>query len=494
MKRIKASVMALAMAMVIMLGAASGSRAGDAADENKDVQAGDLALLRRSGQVFTSVAREAIPAVVFIRVEKTVEAQTRMAPQRYYNDPFDFFGDELLRRFFQTDPRYAPQPRRFKQVGQGSGFLVSKDGYILTNNHVVGDADKIIVKTSDGKEYQAKRIGSDPKTEVAVIKIDGNDFPHLEPGDSADLQIGEWVMAVGNPFGLSETVTVGVVSAKGRSNIGIADYEDFIQTDAAINPGNSGGPLLNIEGKVVGINTAIYSRTGGSLGIGFAIPIDMAIRIMEQLKSSGKVVRGYLGVYIQEVTGDLADSFGMKEAGGILVSDVVADTPADDAGLEPGDIILEIDGRQPGSVGEFRNFISSIPPGTTVEFTVFRQGKTLEIKARTDELTEDEMADAGSEEDVLDRLGISIADPTADQAARLGHPADSGVVITQIERGSVAANAGLRPGLLINGINRKAVRSVKEAKEALAASAESGTVLLRVKDGRYSRFVVLGLE
>ena len=288
---------------------------------------------------------------MFIQVEKQVPA----GHMYQFNNPFDLFGDDFAERFFGVPRRPRPDRRApnrnrqpmFKQTGQGSGFIISKDGYILTNTHVVGDVDTITVRLSDGREFKAKRIGADPRTEVALIKIESEgDLPVLEIGDPEKLQIGEWVIAIGNPFGLKETLTVGVVSAKGRSNIGITDYEDFIQTDAAINPGNSGGPLLNIDGKVVGINTAIYSRSGGYMGIGFAVPIDMAMRIKDQLVTSGRVTRGYVGVYLNpgEVTEEMAKSFGRNEAGGVLIAEVEKDGPADKAGIRSGDILTELNG------------------------------------------------------------------------------------------------------------------------------------------------------
>ena len=276
---------------------------------------------------FSGVASKATPAVVFIQVEKQVPAGNMYS----FNNPFDLFGEDFAERFFgvprqarpgQPDRRFPNRGRQpmYKQTGQGSGFIISKDGYILTNTHVVGDVDTITVRLADGREFKAKRVGADPRTEVALIKIESEgDLPVLEIGSPEKLQIGEWVIAIGNPFGLKETLTVGVVSAKGRSNIGITDYEDFIQTDAAINPGNSGGPLLNIDGEVVGINTAIYSRSGGYMGIGFAVPIDMAMNIKDQLVANGKVTRGYVGVYLNpgEDTEEMAKSFGRSEAGGV---------------------------------------------------------------------------------------------------------------------------------------------------------------------------------
>jgi len=275
----------------------------------------NIELLARTSQAIAEIVREAMPAVVFVQVEKTVEQRSS-----FFGGQNPFSNDPFFQRFF--GPQFRQRPRKFKQRGQGSGFIMSKDGYILTNNHVVGDADSISVKLADGRKFKAKVIGKDPQSDVAVIKIKASGLPVLPLGNSDALQVGEWVIAIGNPFGLTQTVTVGVVSAKGRSRLGISDYEDYIQTDAAINPGNSGGPLINIHGEAVGINSAIFSRSGGYMGIGFAVPINMAKAVKNQLIKNGKVVRGWLGVVIQEIDEDLAKSFGLKKTEGVLISEV----------------------------------------------------------------------------------------------------------------------------------------------------------------------------
>lgn len=460
---------------------------------------GQVPAIRKTGTAFAEVAKQATPAVVFIQVEKTIAAGG--SPNSYYNDPFEFFfGDEFLRRFFHTPgtpgaPR-APKrgrPWQFKKQGQGSGFLISKDGYILTNSHVVGDADKITVKLHDGREFVAEKIGADPKSEVAVIRIDGEDFPYLEMGDSSALQIGEWVIAIGNPFGLAETLTVGVVSAKGRNGMGIADYENFIQTDAAINPGNSGGPLLDIDGKVVGVNTAIFTRSGGYMGIGFAIPIKMAIDIKDQLVKTGKVSRGFLGIVIQQVTPELAESFGLKSSEGILVADVMGDSAAEKAGLKDGDVILQLNDEKAGSVGEFRNRVAASPPGTSVRLTISRDGKERIITATTRDL-EGASPTASDGAELLEKLGLSVHELTEEYAQRHGHEDGEGLVITQVEQGSPAWRSGLKPGDLITAVNRHHVSEVPVLMEHLATAAKSDTVLFRIKDGRYSRYIVLKVE
>ena len=321
-------LMGIAFLMVILISLPNLVHAQEKALEN----------LKDTGKAFASVAREASPAVVFIKVEKTVTTSPSMGP----------FNDDFFKRYFGEPAPGQPQnpspQQKHMLQGQGSGFIISSDGYILTNNHVVGDADKVLVKLLDGREFTAKTIGTDPPTDVAVIKIDAKNLPILPLGDSGKLEVGEWVLALGNPFGLSHTLTAGIISALGRSRIGIADYEDFIQTDAAINPGNSGGPLINLEGQAIGINTAIFSQSGGYMGIGFAIPINLVKEINNQLIEHGSVTRGYLGVTAQELTPELVQSFGLKDEKGALVAQVTPDSPAQKAGLKQGDMIVKFNG------------------------------------------------------------------------------------------------------------------------------------------------------
>ncbi|MBN2317131.1 MAG: DegQ family serine endoprotease [Sedimentisphaerales bacterium] len=453
----------------------------------------ELDALRQTSKAFSAVAKDAVPAVVFVKVEKTIETGSMRRPGSpdQYNDPFGFFGDEFFERFFRD--RMPQQPREYRQSGQGSGFIISEDGYILTNNHVVGQADVISVKTHDGREFNAKLIGTDEKTDVAVIKIEGENLPTLPLGDSDHLDIGEWVIAIGNPFGLAETLTFGIVSAKGRSTVGIADYEDFIQTDAAINPGNSGGPLINLDGEVIGINTAIFSQSGGSVGIGFAIPINMAKHIKDQLVKEGKVTRGQLGVSISDLTSDVADYFGLDSTRGVVVNEVVEGSPAQKAGLEAGDVILKINDRDVESMGQLRNTIASMEPGTTVRMLVNRQGKEKTLPVKIGELSADSSRSVGSSVP-SGTLGLTVQNITEDMSRRFGLRQAQGVIVSSVTPDSEAFRKGIRPGTIILSINQKEIRSVDEFNQALGESTTSKKVLLQISEQGYTRFVVLSLE
>ncbi len=459
--------------------------AGLRAEEAKE----EVQILRKASKAFTEVARNTIPAVVFIHVEQTVETGE---PARPFNDPHGLFGDDFLRRFFGTPPQQRA-PRQFRRQGQGSGFLITDDGYILTNSHVVGDADRIMVRLQDGRELEARRVGTDPRSEVAVIKIEAEDLPFLKLGDSDDLEIGEWVIAIGNPFGLSATLTVGVVSAKGRSNIGIAEYEDFIQTDAAINPGNSGGPLLNVDGKVVGINTAIFSRSGGYMGIGFAIPVNMVKTIKDQLVQTGKVTRGHIGIAIRDLSEELAEQFGMERAEGILIDAVMDGSAGEKAGLNHGDIILRVNGKRTETAAAFRNMVAGNPPGTEFVLSVFRDGKEVEIRVTTGSL-EDEADTQEQAQELFGKLGMTLQNLTREVAERLGYPEDAGVVVSQVEAGGQAARIGIRPGYLVESVARKRVATVEEFLQAVREHASGGRIMLRIRGPRFAQFVIMSIE
>ncbi len=468
----KRMVLALLLAATFHVGAATGG------EDDIDLRQG-----------FAHVARKAIPAVVFVQVEKEVRVGTVVPFFRSW--PEEFFGDELFKRFFGDrffPPRQPGSGQSFIQMGQGSGFIISRDGYILTNTHVVNGADKITVRLNGGKEYRARHIGADPRTEIAVIKIDADDLPVLEMGEAAKLQIGEWVVAIGNPFGFSETLTVGVVSALGRRNMGIADYEDFIQTDAAINPGNSGGPLLDIRGRVVGINTAIYSRSGGYMGIGFAVPIDMAMAIKDQLISEGKVTRGYLGIAINpgEVTDEIARNFGLDSGGGVLIDDVVEGSAADKAGLKSGDIIREMNGQKVTDSTAFRSAIARMKPGTVVELKVWREGKMVKVKATLDALPDKtpQAASPGAAAELLEKaIGLTVAEASAEELRQRGFAGQSGpgVIITAVRPGSPAFHERLQPGEIIVAVNQHQVTTVADLHAAIAAAKDKGEKIIRLR-------------
>jgi len=447
--------------------------------------------LRKTGKAFSSVAKKVSPAVVYITVKKEVTGQNRSF------SPFGGPEDDFFKRFFGEipQPRSTPKQKRFS-LGQGSGFIISADGYILTNNHVVGQVDEVKVKLLNGREYDAKTVGTDPHTDIAVIKIDAQDLPKLSLGNSDTLEVGEWVLAMGNPFGLSHTLTAGIVSAKGRSEVNIADYRDFIQTDAAINMGNSGGPLVNLNGDVVGINTAILgNRTGGSIGIGFAIPINLVKSISDQLIERGSVTRGYLGIVISDLTSDLARGFGLKVPEGVLINEVSENSPADKAGLKHGDIIIELNGEPVKKMSPFRNKISLTPPDTKVKITVLRKNKKKTVTVKLGELPSDILASGDKPGEAIDKnLGITVQNLTEDLAEQMGYEDESGVVVTEVEPASDAAMKGIRPGTLIKEVNQRKVKNTKEFKAALENLTEGSFVLLLVKEKERSRFVSLKLK
>ncbi len=444
----------------------------------------DVSVLQKTGSAFSRIAKEALPAVVFIDVDSTVEVAVPGS-----GNPFD----ELFGWGVPRNRSYGHGTRKYHQQGQGSGFIISKDGYILTNNHVVEGADRIDVTLADGRKFDAELVGTDPKTEVALIKINtDDDLPVLTLGDSDALEVGEWVLAAGNPFGLSQTITAGIVSAKDRSEVGITDYANFIQTDAAINPGNSGGPLLNIHGEVVGINTAIFSQTGGYMGIGFAIPINQAIPIKDQLIDHGSVQRSVLGIYIQEVDEELADSFGREDSGGILIAQIMEGSPAENAGLRVGDIIVELNGENAGKVGSFRSRVAAITPNTKVDLKIFRDGEFLDISAVTQAMDDGVVVTDSSKPAILEKLGMSIRDREMEN--RQHHRLDFGVVIDGVEQGGAAWRAGLKAGELILSVNRIPVGSVDEFNRVLLEVGDADYILLHVSSGRGARFVVVPLE
>ena len=415
---------------------------------------------------FVSLAEQLKPAVVNIGTAKTVKPKAPMYPGP--QGP----GGDMFEEFFERFFRNAPQSPH-KQRSLGSGFIISQDGYILTNDHVVDGADEIKVKLSDGREFTGEIRGLDPKLDLALIKIDaGEDLPVARLGDSEEIKVGEWVMAIGNPFGLEQTVTVGIVSAKGRV-IGAGPYDDFIQTDASINPGNSGGPLFNMQGEVIGINTAIVAQ---GQGIGFAIPVNMAKQIIPQLRDEGRVTRGWLGVTVQALNKELAESFDLDTTHGALVNEVIEDSPADKAGLKRGDIIVEYDGKQVDELNDLPRLVAATPVDETVKVKVFRDGKERTIKVKIGRLDDGEVALAADDEETGGALGLTVANVTPELVERYSLEGDQGVLITRIDPEGPAAEANLRVGDLIVEADGKEVGSVKEFEE-LVGKMKSGKVL-----------------
>jgi serine protease Do len=430
---------------------------------------------------FSDLAEKVRSGVVNIQVVKKVKNIGFGFP----NFPGNPFGDknpfgEFFGPFSEGNP-----PRNFEQRGVGSGFVMSRDGYILTNNHVVEDADQIKVKLANGKEYDGKIIGRDPKTDLALMKIEGSSDLHpLTLGNSDDLKVGSWVVAIGSPFGLEQTVTAGIVSAKGRV-IGSGPYDNFIQTDASINPGNSGGPLINMRGEVIGINTAIIAS---GQGIGFAIPINMAKEIVPQLEEKGHVTRGWLGVYIQEVTPALAKSFDLKEKKGALVAQVSPGSPAEKAGIEQGDIILEFDGKEVADSKDLPRIVASTPVGKAVAIKVLRNGKVLERQMKVGEMEEKvEVVKAPSHKS----LGITVQNLTPEIAKGLGLEKDTGIVVSRVEPGSPAANAGIQTGDVIREVNRKPVKDVEDFVQKVEKAKVQDNVLLLLQRGQNSLFAAV---
>jgi serine protease Do len=432
-----------------------------------------------SPQPFVSVNKKAAPAVVFIQAELS---HARDHDFRGYDSP----EDEFFERFFGSREPNAPQPQR----SLGTGFLVSSDGYIMTNTHIVKGADKLEVTLGDGQVLPATLVGTDPNTDLAVVKIEGKDFPHLTFADSDKIEVGEWVAAIGCPFQLYFSLSHGVVSAKGRG-LNLNPLEDFIQTDAAINPGNSGGPLLNLNAEVVGINTVIFTRSGGSQGIGFAISSNMAKHVMQQLMDRGSVVRGFLGVSLQPVDKEIAAAFGLEKVEGALAADVVKGSPADKAGLQQGDIILEYNGKAVKSFQTFRNDIALMSPGTKVALKVFRKGTSVKLTVVLGSASDN----SGGGGIIAQKLGIEVDDLSPELAKQLGYTkSEEAVVITKIKPGSPAALAGLRPGFLILSINHRRVTNVKEYHAILEESEKSKRLLILARQGSATKFYPVRIE
>jgi serine protease Do len=434
---------------------------------------------------FTEVAKAVTPAVVNITTVMTEKvADGRSVPDELRERMEEFFGGPngpFGPRGFRG-PQGPGEPRGHRGGGQGSGVIVSPDGYVLTNNHVIDGAREVTVTLPDKREFQGKIVGTDPKTDLAVVKIDGENLPSVAWGDASKLQVGEYVLAVGNPFGLNSTVTLGIVSALGRGRMGITQYEDFIQTDAAINPGNSGGALVNTKGELVGINTAIFSQSGGYQGVGFAVPTSMGKPIYESLIKTGKVVRGFLGIGIQDLNHDLAKSFGIKDAKGALVSDVREDGPAEQGGLKQGDVIISYQGSPVEDAVALQRMVTRTPVGSKVTVKIMRDGREKELTITIGEQPDTiKTAKAESGEKDYAFAGVAVQDLDKDTAKELGIKGKAqGVVVTGVEPDSGADKAGLMPGDVIREINRQPVKSVKEFEKVSSTVKKGDNVLMLI--------------
>ncbi len=446
---------------------------------------------------FADVIEAVSPAVVNIAVTKvesaptTWEFSTPRGPQQFQS-PFDFF-----QRFFEGDPRQFQR----RSEGQGSGFLISADGYIVTNNHVAGDADEITVTFQDGRKFKAELVGNDARTDLALLKIEGGNLPYVELGDSDKARVGDWVVAIGNPFGLGGTATAGIISARGRDDVRINEwnYTDYLQLDAPINFGNSGGPVFNTAGEVVGVNTAIFTPNGGNVGIGFAIPSNQVKDIVAELRENGTVERGYLGVNIQSLDEDLAKSLGLDDAKGALVAQVVEGSPAAEAGVQPGDVVTRFNGQEVKDATALSRMVAAENPSESAKLTVWRDGRSREITVKLGEAPNESVASnrgGGPGAQGPAAAGLTLQALTPQERARLGLPNDvEGVLVTGVAPDSPAADKGIRSGDVITRINRRPVTSVADAAAALnEARQENGTALVLVRRGDAQQFVALNLR
>lgn len=443
---------------------------------------GSQAMASRPGS-FADLVDEYGPTVVNVYTTQTVETPLHQFPFPEQSEIPEFF-----KRFFdQPELQKKQPPRKQKRTSLGSGVITSKDGYILTNHHVIKNADEVHVRFNDHKEYTAEVIGMDKKSDLALIKIEPEEeLQAVTFGDSDKLRVGDWVVAIGNPFGLEQTVTAGIVSGKSRT-LGASSYENFIQTDASINPGNSGGPLFTPDGEMVGVNTAIYSRTGGNIGIGFAVPVNIAKHVSKQLKEHGEVIRGWLGVMIQPVDQEMANQFGLEEPKGALVGEVVPGSPADEAGIKAGDIITGFNGHEIKEMQVLPNKVGRTPIGKEVQVTVYRDGERKKFPVTIAKLEDQE---TGREaETQTTQLGMSVQEITPELAKSLDAEETEGVIITDVKRGSTAQLAGLRQGDIILEANRNKVNNLKDFNKAIEDSDKS--ILLLIKRDKHTRFVVI---
>ena len=467
-----------------------------AAAQNTD----DLEQMIRASKTRAILVQNVQKAVVHIKVEKIMRNPDGQA----LNNPMDLYNDEFFRRFFpelrppknQRQKNRQNPNRQFRQQGMGSGSIIDSKGYILTNHHVVGEADRILVILYDGTEKEAKLVGTDPETDIAVVKIEGNGLPVLPMGNSDEILVGEDVIAVGNPFGLIQTVTYGIISAKGRSNVGINEYENFIQTDAAINPGNSGGPLVSLRGEIIGVNSAIFTRSGGYQGIGFAVPINMARKIMRDLIDKGTVSRGWLGVGIQNVSHDLAKAFQLDNTKGSLITGVMPDTPAKKAGMRKGDVVIRINEKSIRDSNHLRNEIANAGAFADIEIELIRDGKSVIIQLKLDErprkLGQIKVAPQPVPTiEQVEMLGMIVEELTEKTAKQLGIETGSGIVIVEVKPGSPAEKTGLLPGMIVQEVERHAIANLSIFKELVSEMDPEKGILLLITSAKGSRYIFL---
>lgn len=443
-----------------------------------------LNIAEQLSNAFANVAARVNPSVVTVFTETDVKVQQ----QPFSGGPFDqFFGDDFFKRFFQT-----PQPQgNLKRMGLGSGVIIDKDGIVLTNNHVVDDADNIKVRLMDGREFEAKVKGVDPQTDLAVITIDAKDLQPIKIGNSDKARVGDWVLAIGSPLNpqLEHTVTSGIISAKGRSAVGLSQYEDYIQTDAAINPGNSGGALVNLRGELIGINSAIATQTGGFMGIGFAIPTNLAQKVTKDIIEKGKVIRGWLGVYIQDITPEIAKAMKLKVAKGVIVSKVQKDSPAEKAGLKEEDVILSYNGQKIDNSVELSTRVAGTSPDANVKLEILRDGNEKDISVKLGELTPEKTQLAQGQTSYSD-LGLKVSNISHDLANKYELSDDQkGVIVTAVEPNSIAAQVGMREGDVIMKLNRIEIKSVTDFNQEIQKVKPGGNVLFYVKRGNGNFFV-----
>jgi serine protease Do len=433
---------------------------------------------------FASVVKTVLPDVVNISTSKVVKGMQRPGMPDGMEEMPPFFQQFFGQQFGPDSERRSPRQRDQREDSLGSGVIVSPDGYILTNNHVIDGATDVRVTLADKRQLKAKVVGSDPKTDIAVLKVDGSDFPSITVGDSSKVQVGDYALAIGDPFGVGQTVTMGIVSAMNRGNLGIEDYEDFIQTDAPINPGNSGGALINDRGELVGINTAILSGgSGGNQGIGFAVPINLARSVMSQILDHGKVNRAYLGIMVQDVTPGISKAMNLKDMKGVLVGDVSPTGPAMKSGVQRGDVIVELNGKPMEDSRQLRNTISMMDPTATVKLKLLRNGNPTDVSVKLGELPNDKeqaKTEEGSSEKALD--GVTVENLNAQTGRQLGLPGTtSGVVVTDIDPSSPLASAGLRRGDVIQEVNHQPVKTVAQLEEAVRKAGNNPLLLVNRK-------------